>query len=165
MFIQRCTPICGPTSTVSEPGIPVSIEGEMERLMEEFFPFSADCCAEEEIASADAVPALNIVSGKDAFTLTFDMPGVKKEAVDVSLEGETLTVRGVTGPSKEDKEEKEVEYLCRERRATEFKRSVKVSANIDDDGISASLSDGVLTVTLPRGAEESARRIEVEAAK
>ena len=163
MFIQRHSPICGPTA----------FGEDLERLFDNILCGDflsgedadhndyrhTDCNGADE---THVQAAVDIRSTKEAFTLTFDMPGVKREEIDVSLEDELLTVKGARRPEAEA-ERKDGDYIRRERSDGEFKRTVRVSENIEVDKISASLTDGVLTVTLPRAAEEQARRIEVVA--
>lgn len=154
MFLQKWTPMCGPESFGRD------FDGNMERLFEDFFLDRGAPVRGGDDDNATAVPAVDILSGKDSFVVTFDMPGVKKEDIDVALDDEVLTVKGAR---KTETEEADGEYVHRERTRSEFKRSVRVSAKVNEEGIKASLTDGVLTVTLPRAAEEGAHRIEVKA--
>ena len=97
----------------------------------------------------------------DSYLLEADLPGVKKEEVNLSVENSVLTI------SVEQKEEKNEDdtarrYICRERRAVSMSRSFSLEG-IQEDGITADYADGVLRLTLPKVAQEvpAARRIEI----
>jgi len=93
----------------------------------------------------------------DSIVLTADMPGVKPEGVDVTLEDNVLTVRGTVAD----------EYRSAEAPAYEeyefgnYQRSFTLTDEIDRDGIEARLNNGVLTLTLPK-TMPSQKKIEVK---
>ncbi len=84
----------------------------------------------------------------DKFVLDAELPGVNKEDISLDLKEGILTVKA---EHKEDQEQKQGEYIRRERRTGSFARSFDVSG-IDESGISAAYKNGILEVTLPKQA-------------
>jgi len=88
------------------------------------------------------------------------LPGVKPEDIDVTVVGETLTIRGET---KEEKEVKEENVIRRERRFGAFSRTVDLPAPVDANKAKATFENGVLTLTLPVAEEAKPKEIKVQA--
>jgi HSP20 family protein len=106
-----------------------------------------------------AWPPLNVFETKDAFEVRADVPGLAEGAVSVSVEEGTLVIRG------ERKTEIPDGYKVhlRERAPIAFTRNVSLPGRIDASGVTATLKDGVLTVTLPKAKEALPRQIAVKA--
>ncbi|KZV72599.1 small heat shock protein [Peniophora sp. CONT] len=97
---------------------------------------------------------------KNLVTATFELPGLKKEDVQIDIHNSVLTVSGET---KIDETKEQDGYAVRERRFGRFTRSIPVPQGIKEEEIKASLEDGVLNVTFPRSAPEAApKKITVE---
>lgn len=94
----------------------------------------------------------------DSIILTADMPGVKPEGVDVTLENNILTVKGTVAP--EHRPTGNATHA--EFEIGNFQRSFSLSDEIDRDGIEAQMNSGVLTLTLPK-TMPSQKKIEVKA--
>lgn len=98
----------------------------------------------------------------DRFVLDADLPGFDREDIHLELQGDVLTI---TAKHEEHKEEQEQEgkYLCRERSTASYSRSFNVSG-IRTEDISATYQNGVLSLTLPKQAEQvpESRRIEIQ---
>lgn len=105
------------------------------------------------------VPATDISESDSAVTLTIELPGVRSQDVNVSLENDVLTIKA-------DKQRESVEGTDRvrsvERSFGTFERRFNVAKGIDVDGIEASQTDGVLTVVLPKSERAKSRDIEVK---
>ena len=102
------------------------------------------------------VPQVNIVETKDSFVLEAEMPGVSKEGLEVLLEGSELTVlgrrqTGVPG----------AEPIYRESSPRDFRREFVLDPSIDTSKLSATIEQGVLTVTLPKTEKVKPRKIQV----
>ncbi|MBR5410052.1 MAG: Hsp20/alpha crystallin family protein [Clostridia bacterium] len=113
---------------------------EMEALERSFFGpwFSGEA----------AVPFRTDIREKDdAFILEAELPGFKKEEIDVSLEGETLTIKAEHTAEQEEK--KEDSYIRRERSYGSYVRRFDVTG-VDTDALRAKFEDGVLQLTLPK---------------
>ncbi|VDB84772.1 unnamed protein product [Peniophora sp. CBMAI 1063] len=92
---------------------------------------------------------------KNVVTATFELPGLKKEDVQIDVHNSVLTVSGET---KIDETKEQDGYAVRERRFGRFSRSIPVPQGIKEEEIKAALEDGVLSVTFPRSAPEAAPR-------
>ena len=98
-------------------------------------------------------PALDVYQDKDQFTVVAELPGLKKEDIELSLQNGVLTISG------ERKQEKKSEEGYRnERFFGRFQRSVTLATSVDGDKVKATYQDGILKVVLPK-AEEAAPNI------
>lgn len=93
----------------------------------------------------------------DAFVVEVDLPGVDRKDIDIELEGRRLIVTA-------ERKERERTGILRRRTRTvgTYRHEVVVPTDVDEDAVEASLSDGVLTVRLPK--HESARRRRIKVA-
>lgn len=105
------------------------------------------------------VPRVDIYDASDAIILVADMPGVDEQAVDITLERNVLTINGYVEPC--FPENYSLAYA--EYRVGDFERSFKVSDEIDQDKIEATLKNGVLRLRLPK-AQPTLRKIAVQGA-
>jgi HSP20 family protein len=103
------------------------------------------------------VPTTDIFETEDALTVVMEVPGVNKEAVDISVENDVLKIEAKIDPSKYDG----MEPLYTEYNVGHFARSFTLSNKIDQQQISAKLEDGVLTLTLKKAKEAIPRKISV----
>jgi HSP20 family protein len=87
------------------------------------------------------------------------LPGVDPEDIDVSVAGDTLTIKGET---KVEEEEEGTNYIRRERRYGSFSRSVAIPTNVVADKAVADFSKGILTLRLPKAEEVKPKRIEIK---
>lgn len=131
---------------------PITREGRGDTLLDHFWPEWAEDVENEWIPRMD-------FSEKDGnYYVTAELPGLDKEDIELSVEGEYLTVSG----KKEEKEEKEEgNYYLKETRAGSFKRTFKLPGKIDENKVDATYKDGVLTVKIPSEEDSEARKIEV----
>ena len=88
-----------------------------------------------------------------------DMPGFKKEEIDITLENQTLTISAEHREEKTD--EKKGDWLLNERRHARFLRSFTLPPTVDDQKVDAKLQDGVLKLTLNKREETKPRKIQV----
>lgn len=98
----------------------------------------------------------------DHFLLEAELPGFKKEDIDLQLQDGVLTISAKHEETVESKED-EGKYVCRERRYGSFQRSFDVSG-IREDGIGAAYDNGILRLTLPKLGEEppQSRKIDIQ---
>lgn len=96
-----------------------------------------------------SAPAMDIHQTDEAVEITAELPGVKEEDVDLSIEDGILTLRGEKKSSREGGE-----GGYRERTYGSFERRITLPGNIDEEACSADFSDGVLTITLPKREEQ-----------
>jgi HSP20 family protein len=102
------------------------------------------------------VPHINIIETKDSFLLEAEMPGISKEGLEVLLEGNELTIvgrrlTGVPGAGP----------VYRESSPRDFRREFVLDPSIDTSKLSATINQGVLTLTLPKTEKVKPRRIQV----
>jgi HSP20 family protein len=111
-------------------------------------------------ADASAFP-MDLADDGEAFVLTADLPGFDKSDIDVGVDGRSLTL---SAHREHEHGSDEGTYIRRERRSESVSRSVSLPADVDAEGASATYSNGVLTVTVPKVAvdAESGHRIDVE---
>jgi len=103
-------------------------------------------------------PAVDIIEDDAGVTLVADVPGVRKDDVEIEIEDRVLTITGhATQPDASD-------AIYREHGFGGYTRRFNLSDRFDHDKVSASLVDGVLTVTLPKASRLVPRKIEVGAA-
>ncbi|KAJ8080483.1 hypothetical protein PM082_017316 [Marasmius tenuissimus] len=96
---------------------------------------------------------------KNIVTATYELPGLKKEDVNIDVHDGRLTVSGETKISSDHEENG---YAIRERRFGKFSRTLQLPRGVKEDEIKASLENGVLTVTFPKtGKEAEPRKITV----
>jgi HSP20 family protein len=101
---------------------------------------------------------LDIAETENEFIVHASLPGVKPEQVQITVHGDTLTIRG---ESKEHEEKKGQNWHIRERRFGAFQRSVSLNAPIDSDKAKAEFEHGVLTLTLPKAEAAKPKQIKV----
>jgi len=89
-----------------------------------------------------------------------ELPGFRKDDVDITLENSTLTISAQRGENHENSD-KGGDWLLRERRYSKFLRSFTLPPTVDDQSVNAKLTDGVLTVTLNKREETKPRKISV----
>lgn len=91
-------------------------------------------------------PAIDVVKQNGNLVIRADVPGMKPEEIDIEIEDDVLTL---SGEHTEEKEEREGQYMRRERRSGSFRRSIGLPASVDPEQIEAVCKDGVLEVTVP----------------
>jgi len=103
-------------------------------------------------------PSLDVLQDGDAVTVKLELAGMKKEDFDIALEEGVLTI---SGNRSAESESNEGTGLRRERVFGSFRRTVTLPAPVKADAVTASYTDGVLTVTLPKAEEAKPKKIEI----
>jgi len=106
-------------------------------------------------------PALDVYDQKDNFLILCELPGMKKEDIEITVENNTLTV---SGERKMEQERKEGETFRSERYFGKFQRSVTLPISVDSSHVKATYKDGVLQVELPKSEEAKQKQIQVNVA-
>jgi len=96
---------------------------------------------------------------EDAIVIRADVPGLSANDLDITLEGDTLTIRGEI---KRDEQEGR-KYVLLERPTGRFERTLTINTSIDHEKVEASFKDGVLTLTLPKAEAVKPRQITIKA--
>ncbi len=105
------------------------------------------------------VPATDIEETDKEFRIVFELPGMEKKDIKVSVEDNVLTV---SGERKERTENKDKNYVRSEIRCGSFSRSFSLPRTVDVDNVSADYIDGLLTVTLQKTEEAKPKEIEIK---
>ena len=106
-------------------------------------------------------PALDLYEDKDNLLVKAELPGMKKEDIDISLHQGSLII---SGERKEETSDGEGENSRSERFFGRFQRALKLPKPVDANNVTASYKDGILTVKLPKTEESKPKQITVKAA-
>ena len=129
---------------------------DVDRLINEF---GCGRRQTEELNEAAWSPRVDIYETENSYVLNAELPGLKKEEIQIDLNNNTLTLKGEK--KFEEKVEKE-NYVRVERSYGSFTRSFALSDNANPESITANYKDGVLEVTLPKKEEAKPKEIKVE---
>ncbi|HAL62313.1 MAG TPA: molecular chaperone [Chloroflexi bacterium] len=132
------------------------LEEEMERLFEEwpFRPWTRRALVVREWA-----PRVDMFDRADKVIVKAELPGVKKEDIDISITGGVLTIKGERRAEEEIKDE---DYYCCERFRGTFYRAIQLPTDVETEKIEANYADGILEITLPKVPEVKPKKIEVK---
>ncbi len=157
MAIERWRPRWWPWRALRE------MEEEIDRAFEEAFGKGAWPTVWRRwrpvIETRGWAPAVDMFDREDKLVVWAELPGVKKEDIDVSIVGDTLTIRG---ERKVEEEIKDEDYYCCERAYGSFYRAISLPTDVETSKVEARYKDGVLEVTLPKAKEAKPEKIEVK---
>lgn len=102
-------------------------------------------------------PALDVYQNADNVVAILELPGMRKEEIEISLHDGILTIAGERKGSSDDGNKAE----RTERFVGKFRRTITLPTQVDASKVSASYKDGILTVTLPKAEDAKAKKIEV----
>jgi HSP20 family protein len=102
-------------------------------------------------------PAVDLFRNNDNFVAVVELPGMRKEDIEISLHDNSLIIAGERKSSSSNGEKAE----RTERYVGSFRRSISLPTPVDSNKVSATYRDGILTVTLPKAEEAKPKRIEV----
>lgn len=107
------------------------------------------------------LPDIDVFEREGKIVVRADLPGMKREDIQVSVEGDMLTIRG---HREQEKEVKEEDYYCCERSTGEFSRTMRLPEGVGVEVVEAKYEDGLLEVTIPRPAapERKAKNVTVK---
>jgi HSP20 family protein len=136
-----------------------NLSQRMERLFDEMVGRGLWRTSEERPLRGTWVPAVNIVEREDAMVIVADLPGLKAEDVDVTVEDGTLSIRG----ERRLEEAAEGETYHRvERIYGAFERTFTLPNSIDVEKIEARFSNGEMSLTLPKREESKPRSVKIK---
>lgn len=107
-------------------------------------------------------PAVDLEDNEKDFVLRAEMPGFKKDEIEINAQEDGVEISGVTGWKYDKKEDS---YICKERACKSFYRYIDLPEEIKVDDVDANLSDGVLEVLLPKKApkpQKPRRKVQVK---
>ncbi|MFC1931063.1 Hsp20/alpha crystallin family protein [Chloroflexota bacterium] len=133
---------------------PLSMLGEMDRFASEMWdawrPFTVD---------QNLVPHTDIYEEKDQLVMKTELPGIDKKDLDISLEGDRLTIKA----EKKEEVKEDTTHHTRERYYGTYFRSLTLPYLVKEGEISATFDNGVLELRLPKAEEVKAKKIEIKA--
>ncbi len=135
----------------------VSLREAMDRLFEESFVSPR---AGWPVPVEGGALAVDMYETDDVVVVKSAVPGIKPEELDITVTGDTLTIKGET---KSEQEVKEENYVRREMRYGSFSRTVALPSSIVADKAKAEFENGMLTLTLPKAEEVKPKAIKVKA--
>jgi HSP20 family protein len=136
----------------------VSLRQAMDRLFEDSFVSPLTWRTHNGESTG---PALDVHQTADEIVVSAALPGLKAEDVDITITGQTLSIRG---EFKADEEVERDQYLYRERRFGTFHRQLQLPVRVQGDATTAAFDDGVLTLRIPKAEEVKPRQIQVRPA-
>lgn len=136
----------------------VSLREAMDRLFEESFvrPFRIW----PTLTDSELTLPIDMYETDEALVIKASLPGVDPKDVDITVTGNTLTIKG---EFREEEEGKRGSVHFQERRYGKFQRSVTLPSTVDPDKAEAEFKNGVLTLTLPKIEEAKPKHIPVKA--
>ncbi len=134
----------------------VSLREAMNSLLQDSFVRPGGTPAQNGVSAL----ALDVGETESEFVVKAGLPGVKPDDVQITVHGDTLTIKG---ESKLEEEKKGEHWHFRERRTGVFQRSLTLSAPVDSDKAQAEFEHGVLTLRLPKSESARPRQIKVGA--
>jgi HSP20 family protein len=138
---------------------------EMERAFEELFgrgwlrPARFERLSDLSLPWEGRVPKLDVIDRDNEVVVRAEVPGVKKDDLEISVSGDIFTIKGQS--RREEKEEKGDYYRCEVSQGS-FARTVTLPAPVDESGAKARMQDGVLEVTLPKTEKSRKRQIRID---
>lgn len=140
---------------------------EMEQIFSRFFhrdwlwPMRREFPSWSELAASfeGKLPRVDVIDRDAEIVVKAEVPGIKKEDIEVSVTDNTITIKGST--RREEKEEKGEYYRCEISRGS-FARTVALPDNVDSSKVKATFKEGVLEVVMPKVEKSKRRTIAVE---
>ena len=130
------------------------VQSEMNRL----FGWALGRHETEGAFGGGWTPAVDVFENGDSFHIHADIPGLKKDDIDVTVDGNTLTI---SGEKKKANETKEDGSYRAERYYGKFSRSIELLSTVDTTKIEAKYKDGVLEVALPKSETARPKQIKI----
>lgn len=131
------------------------IQNEMNRMFDWFFGRDAG----ESLVDSAWAPAVDIFQDTDSYHVHVDLPGMKRDEIDITMSGDTLTI---SGEKKRETKQEDDSFFRVERSYGKFSRSMRLPSSVEADKISAKYQDGVLQIAIPKAEKARPKQIRVE---
>ncbi len=112
----------------------------------------------KEVLPSEWVPSMDVSEEKDKYVIKADLPGIEQDDIEIEVQDNVLTVKG---QRKEEKEEKDKNYLRRECFYGSFERSLTLPTDVDADKAQADYKNGILLISLPKKEQKKAKQIKL----
>jgi HSP20 family protein len=136
----------------------VTLRDAMDRLFDEAFTRPWGLTSDN--GRGMGMPAVDMYQTDDDVVVKTSIPGIKPEDVQISVTGDTLTIKG---DLKEASDNKQKAYHIREQRWGSFERTLALPIDVKADKATADFENGILTITLPKAEEVKPKTITVKA--
>src|SRR5215467_10936008 len=134
--------------------------GLFDELFTDFFVRNGAVVSRGNELPAAVRARLDVIDKSDKFEVLVDLPGVKKDDIQVTIEGPRVAITAETKSQKEEKDGDRV--LHSERYAASYARSFELPAEVTEQGAEASFENGVLKLALPKRATVTSKRLSVK---
>jgi HSP20 family protein len=131
----------------------------VDAVFNDFFQRAGVPAGRSSDAPSVARARMDVVDKGDKFEITVDLPGVSKEAINVTVEGARVKLQAESRKQRETKDGERV--LHSERAITSYARSFELPVEVSEDGADASFENGVLTLALPKRVAVTSKRLAV----
>jgi len=142
--------------TLYRPSVLENALNGFDRYMDSFF-------GDNFITPSDRIfshfPSVDVHETEKSYVLEAELPGFEEKDIEIRLNGSDLTIE--SKKVEEKKEDKDRNYLIRERRVSSFSRSFKLPENADPEGVSASFKNGILFMEIQKRAEAQTKVIQI----
>ncbi|GAB61040.1 MAG: Hsp20/alpha crystallin family protein [Candidatus Jettenia sp.] len=135
-----------------------SLQNEMNRMFDRFFKGSD--LSEFGMETGGWIPPIDLSETNEKVTVKAEIPGIDPKDIDISIQENTLLIKG---EKKEEKEEKNKSFYRMERRYGSFSRSIPLPPSVDSNKVTAEYKNGVLEITLQKKEEVKPKQISVKA--
>ena len=136
----------------------MTVQDEMNRMFDQFFarePWGGD----ESMSKAEWSPTVDISENKDEYLVSAELPGMKKEDVQITYANNILKIEG---ERQKEEEKQDTNYHRVERLYGKFCRTFQVPTQIQADKIAADFKNGILTVHLPKAEEAKPKEVQIK---
>ncbi len=149
-------PAAAPVSHGWEPSWPLSrLQSQIDQLFNESFDWFGPLAAPFEAWG----PAVDVFEDKDQVVVKAELPGMKKEDIEIYMSGDSLSI---SGERKEESEKKSGNNITAERHFGRFHRWVPLPAGVIPEKIEAHYKDGVLKITCPKTEDAKRKQLEIK---
>jgi HSP20 family protein len=148
-------------SRMAVPTLLGSLHREIDRLIDDFARGNFSMMTH---AQANLVPQIDVAETDNEIEITVELPGLERKDVEISVEDDMLTIRGEKKIETKENEADKKNYHVSERSYGVFLRMVQLPAGVDPASIQATMSNGVLKLTIPKPAKAEPKKIEVKEA-
>lgn len=141
-----------------------TFQNSLNELFDDFFrrPFGLSTFSENFPVQSSFLPELDISDTEKELRISADIPGMKAEDIDISLDGNTLTISGKKTIGKMEKGKR---FYRQERSHGSFRRSIPLPEEVEEDQISASYKLGVLNIIIPKTERKTKERKHIKIKK
>jgi HSP20 family protein len=130
------------------------LQQQIDRVFDNFTTFSG-------LPVGAFTPSMEVAETPQGLEITTELPGIDEKDVEINVADGILTIRG---EKKEEKKEEKKTYRVIERSYGSFERSLALPRSVDTASVNATMSNGVLKITIPKSPEAQAQQIKIKKA-